>query len=653
MSAPSLKLQLERLLIPETYESDPHTLELSPNEWEAWFQRQQQKVTWRLKAQQDNSRSKVLWTQRWECDHPGSPRDRRKPDLSPRNRRTRNGSIKVGCKARLHASQAVDSDKVTVVYHWRHTGHDSVDPTSLDNMRGSRNPNVVRAWLDDKVHNGFDQKAIKAFIRMSPEELAQITPDADVVPCSIKISPMDIYNAVRHKIDIDTRLAPQLNESIEEWLKKLNEVGWSTLYEPTPGEEIRNGFTLALCSPGNKSTVLARNQVTGRDVPLAFMLTNHESHFLLEHFLKWLRKCQFAPKTIMIDCSDTEALAIRKACPDVVVHILYCYWHLWQAWDSNIKEKLVFKYMRCKEDCAELIKDVRKAVAVLLKAKSAEEFDYQWEWIECEYDDQCAWLKYMREEWIPKKERWAGAWRKHAHHGVDTNNFIESWHSNLKKNYIGRGRRQRIDYIIHILSQDVVPDYMRAHVRSGLGFRGRHLCEAEMKAKKLADELPYADASTRVIELESESTDTMVQVESFTQDDIYYTITIEEEKITSCTCSAYTESLLTCKHIFLALRFTNYAIFLPHVIIPKRRAVEIDDDEEVEHQRAHKRRLVVKIRNGIAKLDKVDYWVRAENDDMLDTMSRESLTRLLSTVDGLCHLSRDTMFSIPDNATQW
>ncbi|KIJ33752.1 hypothetical protein M422DRAFT_264206 [Sphaerobolus stellatus SS14] len=76
MSAPSLKLQLERLLIPETYESDPHTLELSPNEWEAWFQRQQQKVTWRLKAQQDNSRSKVLWTQRWECDHAGSPRDR-------------------------------------------------------------------------------------------------------------------------------------------------------------------------------------------------------------------------------------------------------------------------------------------------------------------------------------------------------------------------------------------------------------------------------------------------------------------------------------------------------------------------------------------------------------------------------------------------
>ncbi|KIJ33949.1 hypothetical protein M422DRAFT_264088 [Sphaerobolus stellatus SS14] len=534
MSAPSLKLQLERLLIPETYESDPHTLELSPNEWEAWFQRQQQKVTWRLKAQQDNSRSKVLWTQRWECDHAGSPRDRRKPDLSPRNRRTRNASIKVGCKARLHASQAVDSDKVTVVYHWRHTGHDSVDPASLDNMRSSRNPDVVRAWLDDKVHNGFDQKAIKALIRMSPEELAQITPDADVVPCSIKISPMDIYNAVRRKVDIDTRLAPQLNESIEEWLKKLNAVGWSTLYEPTPGEEIRNGFTLALCSP-------------------------------------------------------------------------------WQ-------QELIPQYG---------------------------------DTIQCEYDDQRAWLKYMREEWIPKKERWAGAWRKHAHHGVDTNNFIESWHSNLKKNYIGRGRRQRIDYIIRILSQDVVPDYMRAHVRSGLGFRGRHLCEAEMKAKKLADELPYADASTRVIELESESTDTMVQVESFTQDDIYYTITIEEEKITSCTCSAYTESLLTCKHIFLALRFTNYAIFLPHVIIPKRRAVEIDDDEEVEHQRAHKRRLVVKIRNGIAKLDKVDYWVRAENDDMLDTMSRESLTRLLSTVDGLCHLSRDTMFSIPDNATQW
>jgi hypothetical protein len=42
----------------------------------------------------------------------------------------------------------------------------------------------------------------------------------------------------------------------------------------------------------------------------------------------------------MIDCSDMEALAIDQSFPDIKVHILYYYWHLWQAWDKNIKEKV-------------------------------------------------------------------------------------------------------------------------------------------------------------------------------------------------------------------------------------------------------------------------------------------------------------------------
>ncbi|KIJ28257.1 hypothetical protein M422DRAFT_270492 [Sphaerobolus stellatus SS14] len=168
---------------------------------------------------------------------------------------------------------------------------------------------------------------------------------------------MDIYNAVRRKANIDTRLAPQLND-INKWLEKLCEAGWSTLYEPTPGEEIRDRFILTLCSSWQKqliaeygdtvcldsthntccgnndekiflSTILARDHVTGHGVRLAFMLTNQESHYPLEHFLKWLRRaCQFTPNMIMIDFSNTEALAIRKSFPNLIIHISYCYWHL-------------------------------------------------------------------------------------------------------------------------------------------------------------------------------------------------------------------------------------------------------------------------------------------------------------------------------------
>ena len=91
---------------------------------------------------------------------------------------------------------------------------------------------------------------------------------------------------------------------------------------------------------------------------------------------------------------------------------------------------------------------------------------------------------------------------QHAHYGIDTNNYIESWHSSLKRNYIGRGGKQkRMDFIIRILTQDVEPDYMRAHIRSGLGFRSRKLCKAEQEAQKIAESLAFEEAEESVREV--------------------------------------------------------------------------------------------------------------------------------------------------------
>jgi hypothetical protein len=41
----------------------------------------------------------------------------------------------------------------------------------------------------------------------------------------------------------------------------------------------------------------------------------------------------------MIDCSDVEALGIKQGFEEEMPNIIYCYWHLWQNWDKNIKDK--------------------------------------------------------------------------------------------------------------------------------------------------------------------------------------------------------------------------------------------------------------------------------------------------------------------------
>jgi len=52
--------------------------------------------------------------------------------------------------------------------------------------------------------------------------------------------------------------------------------------------------------------------------------------------------------------------------------------------------------------------------------------------------------------------------------------------------------------MIRILTEEVEPDYLHAHVRIGMGFSVCGLCKAEMQAKQLAEELDLVEAEERV-----------------------------------------------------------------------------------------------------------------------------------------------------------
>ncbi|KIJ53070.1 hypothetical protein M422DRAFT_242174 [Sphaerobolus stellatus SS14] len=230
------------------------------------------------------------------------------------------------------------------------------------------------------------------------------------------------------------------------------------------------------------NTVVTRDRVTGKGVPLAFMLINHDSYCPLEHFLRQLHMelktdtgiiIEFEPDSIMIDCSDTEALTSNNA--------------------------FAGPFQGCSRQ-RRACRACRTALGKLLDAQTPEAFQEHWEFMQAEYGNQRAWIKYLEDEYIKHKERWGRAWRLHAHYRIDTNNHIEIWHSNLK-NYIGHGRKMRLDYMIHILTQDVKPGFMHAHVRCRLGFQGRHLCTTEKAAKERAERLTFEDAERCVEEL--------------------------------------------------------------------------------------------------------------------------------------------------------
>jgi hypothetical protein len=90
------------------------------------------------------------------------------------------------------------------------------------------------------------------------------------------------------------------------------------------------------------------------------------------------------------------------------------------------------------------------------------------------------------------------AWRLDA--TFDTNNYIESYHNQLKTFYFGRTRNSRVDRIIYILSQVVINDYRQEALQVQFGIKAFHLTKKEKKSKKLAYDIDIDNAIYMIIE---------------------------------------------------------------------------------------------------------------------------------------------------------
>ncbi|KIJ40782.1 hypothetical protein M422DRAFT_256204 [Sphaerobolus stellatus SS14] len=157
---------------------------------------------------------------------------------------------------------------------------------------------------------------------------------------------------------------------------------------------------------------------------------------------------------------------------------------------------------------------------------------------------------------------------------------------------------------------------MRSHIHIGLGFNGYRLCKAEEEGKKLAENLILSDAEARII------------IDSFTMDQISYNIKVDNCVITACSCPAYVQSALTCKHMFLAQRITTSNIRAQKAILPP--ATLVTQASTAEDQQQYKRVLLDKFRATIVSLNDDSLWRLLQSEESLYLVSRASLTQLPS-----------------------
>jgi hypothetical protein len=83
-------------------------------------------------------------------------------------------------------------------------------------------------------------------------------------------------------------------------------------------------------------------------------------------------------------------------------------------------------------------------------------------------------------------------------HDINTTNYVESYHSVLKKIYLGLMRRQRIDFMVHLLARCYLPDCITMSFKIEHGFAKRKLDKAETKRRDAAYALNEEEAEEMV-----------------------------------------------------------------------------------------------------------------------------------------------------------
>ena len=244
--------------------------------------------------------------------------------------------------------------------------------------------------------------------------------------------------------------------------------------------------------------IVTRNDTINKGCPTTFMITNSETSQTVSKWPDWLKKeVGFTPRTIMIDCSPVEINAIPVVFQESV-RIFLCHWHIKRAWDKKIKKTV--KSSTSTTESKALGSEAHSDLNKLMHCEDQDGFEVLWTEFAVKWRDNKGCIEfyaYMLSRWYAKKELWCKAWR--SSWSFHTNNYVESWHNQLKSFYLGRSRCCRVDRVIYTLVDLVELDYRQEVLQVKFGFKSAWLSSHEKKRRKEANKIDFHVADTMIV----------------------------------------------------------------------------------------------------------------------------------------------------------
>ncbi len=203
-------------------------------------------------------------------------------------------------------------------------------------------------------------------------------------------------------------------------------------------------------------SLVIRHPITGKGTPVSYMLTNNHSRFPITRWLTGLKDIGMSPLRITIDCSIPEMNGITHVFGSST-EIQLCLFHVSRAWNTNIKLKI-------KGDSTGTNKilwsTIMGELKLIMYEKNIVEFESKLEIFLEKWKEYSDFIRYFKREWTQeeKKKMWSAAYQPEIFTNMATNNYIESWHNQLKSVYLKRRRNRRLDRLLYILTEDVAID---------------------------------------------------------------------------------------------------------------------------------------------------------------------------------------------------
>ncbi|CEG76927.1 hypothetical protein RMATCC62417_11753 [Rhizopus microsporus] len=161
---------------------------------------------------------------------------------------------------------------------------------------------------------------------------------------------------------------------------------------------------------------------------------------------------------------------------------------------------------------------------------------------------------------------------------METNNYIESWHNQLKTDYLQRKRNRRLDRLIFILVDDVHADFMHNTARMAANTGRMSSKTREVRKRVIAaeeiNELSLEDMVQRVYTDE----EACYIVKSFATD-----ISTEQGMMAACNCIDFQRNRRACKHMYLVYPFDKSCVVYSQEIDSSLRVHTMDETTLIQN----------------------------------------------------------------------